>query len=86
MLTGGVVDGCGGRKAKVVGGLLWWFGCWRALFENGGEAMFAGWGCGGEGAKVVAVWCSCLGALLVVAIWLLGRDWSKIMIEKRKNG
>ena len=34
--------------------------------------------------KVVAVWCSCLGALLVVAIWLLGGDWSKIMIEKRK--
>ena len=34
--------------------------------------------------KVVAVWCSCSGALLVVAIWLLGGDWSKIMIEKRK--
>ena len=34
--------------------------------------------------KVVAVWCSCSGALLVVAIWLLGGDWSKIMIEKIK--
>ena len=57
--------------------MLWWFGCWRASFENGGEAMFAGWGCGGEGGGG-------LGALLVVAIWLLGGDWSKIMIEKRK--
>ena len=47
--------------------------------------MFAGWGCGGERAEVVVVWCSCLGALLVVAIWLLGDDWSKIMIEKRKT-
>ena len=27
MLTGGVVAGCGRRKAKVVGGLLWWLGC-----------------------------------------------------------
>ena len=25
-----------------------------------------------------------MGVLLVVAIWLLGDDWSKIMIEKRK--
>ena len=26
-----------------------------------------------------------MGALLVVAIWLLGDDWSKTMIEKRKT-
>jgi len=30
-------------------------------FENGGEAMFVGWGCGGEGVKVVVVW-----------LWLFG--------------
>ena len=35
--------------------------------------MFAGWGCGGRKAKVVVV------------VWLLGDDWSKIMIEKRKT-
>ena len=29
--------------------------------------------------------CGCLGAMLVVAIWLLGDDWSKIMIERRKT-
>ena len=31
----------------MVGGLPWWLGrCW-ASFENGGEAMLAGLGCGG---------------------------------------
>ncbi len=34
----------------MVGGLLWWLGCWWAAFENGGEAMLAGWCCGGEGS------------------------------------
>ena len=34
----------------MVGGLPWWLGrCW-ASFENGGEAMLAGLGCGGEGS------------------------------------
>ena len=33
--------------------------------------------------KVVAVWCSCSGALLVVVIWLLGGDWSKIGPKQR---
>jgi len=44
--------------AVVVWQWCWWwrFGCWRASFENGGEAMFAGWGCEGKGAKVVVVW------------------------------
>ena len=54
----------------------WWFGCgclgtmlvvaiWllRASFENGGEAMFAGWSCGGKEAKVV-----------VFELWLFGND------------
>ena len=50
VLTGGVVAGCGRRKTKVVGGLLWWLGCCWASFENGGEAMLAGKGCGGEGS------------------------------------
>ncbi len=36
----------------MVGGLLWWLGCWWASFENGGEAMLAGLGCGGEGGLV----------------------------------
>ena len=35
--------------------------------------------------KVVAVWCSCSGALLVVVIWLLGGDWSKITTAKEKQ-
>ena len=34
----------------MVGGLPWWLGrCW-ASFENGGEAMLVGLGCGGEGS------------------------------------
>ena len=37
--------------------LLW------ASFENGGEAMFAGWSCGGKEAKVV-----------VFELWLFGDD------------
>ena len=37
--------------------LLW------ASFENGGEAMFAGWSCGGKEAKVV-----------VFESWLFGDD------------
>ena len=44
----------------------------RASFENGGEAMFAGWSCGGKEVKVVV-------------FELLGDGWSKIMIEKRKT-
>ena len=70
-LRGSVVDGSGGRKAKVVvvccGGLgmmlvvaIWLL--W-ASFENGGEAMFAGWSCGGNKAKVV-----------VFELWLFGND------------
>ena len=42
-------------------------------------------GSGGRKAKVVGVCCGGLGMMLVVAIWLLGDDWSKIMIEKRKT-
>ena len=34
----------------MVGGLLWWLGCCWASFENGGEAMLAGKGHGGEGS------------------------------------
>ena len=39
----------------VVWDWCWWwrFGCWQVSFENGGEAMFAGWGCGGKGVKTV---------------------------------
>ncbi len=50
MFAGGAVDGGVRRKAKVVKDLLWRLGCWRASFENGGEAMLAGLGCGGEGS------------------------------------
>ncbi len=34
----------------MVKDLLWWLGCWRASLENGGEAMLAELGCGGEGS------------------------------------
>ena len=70
-LRSGVVDGCRGRKAKVVVVWLWLYGnevCGGDLvvvgvIGNGGEAMFAGWSWGGKEAKVV-----------VFELWLFGND------------
>ena len=64
--------------------LLW------ASFENGGEAMFAGWCCGGKEVKVV-VFELCLfgddvgGGDLVVGGWLVQNNDRKTAISKRRS-
>ena len=56
--------------------------CWASL-ENGGQ----GDACevGFVGVKVVAVWWSCSGVVLVVAIWWWSGVWSKITTAKEKR-
>ena len=93
-LRGGVVDGCGGKEAKVVVVWLWLFG----NDVGGGDLVVVGvvlgtkvkrcLRCGVVDVKRRRWWwlgCGCLGTMLVVAIWLLGDGWSKITIEKEKR-
>ena len=73
----------------MVGGLPWWLGrCW-ASFENGGEAMLAWLGCGGEGSGglVESFWGVVGGGVLVLG-WCFGcwgGVWSKITAAKEKR-
>ena len=65
----------GGEKSAAMLGR-----CWASL-ENGGrgdacEVVFVG-------VKVVAVWWSCSGALLVVATWLL--EWCLVQNNDSKR-
>ena len=71
-----VVWGVVGGGDLVVGGRCLRMGVRRCLRGGVVEVKRRRWWC---------LSCGCLGMMLVVAIWLLGDDWSKIMIEKRKT-